>query len=192
MTEKPKILIVDDKKENLIALRQVLSEVDAEVIETTSGNEALAATLEHDFAVAILDVQMPGMSGYELAKHLRGVKKTQAIPIVFLTAHDMDDQYVFKGYEAGAVDHITKPFSPEILRRKVNAFLEMDRYRCELKAQLAELQRLQDVMLGREDRVQELKREVNELCRRAAEPARYPSQEEPPADPGTSSKKGLK
>ena len=77
MTERQKILIVDDRKENLVALRQVLREVDAEIVEATSGNEALAATLNHEFALAILDVQMPGMNGYELAEHLRGDKKTQ-------------------------------------------------------------------------------------------------------------------
>jgi CheY-like chemotaxis protein len=102
--EKQKILIVDDKKENLVVLRRVLEDVDAEVFEATNGNEALAATLDNQFAVAILDVMMPGMGGYELAKHLRGDEKTKVIPIVFLTASFADEQHMFEGYEAGGID----------------------------------------------------------------------------------------
>jgi PAS domain S-box-containing protein len=133
MTYRQKILIVDDKKENLIALRQVLREVDAEVIEAADGNEALAATLAHDFAVFLLDVQMPEMNGYELAEFLRGDKKTQVVPIVFLTAGFVDEKAIFKGYEAGAVDYIMKPYPPAVLRGKVKAFLEIANYRRELE-----------------------------------------------------------
>ena len=133
MAEKQKILIVDDKKENLIALRHVLSVMDVELVEATSGNQALAATFDHQFAVAILDVQMPGMSGYELAEHLRGDEKTKKIPILFLTAHHGDEQDIFKGYEAGGIDYLTKPYPPEVLRGKLKIFLEIDRYRRELE-----------------------------------------------------------
>jgi signal transduction histidine kinase/DNA-binding response OmpR family regulator len=129
VAERQKILIVDDRKDNLVALRQVLSDVDAEIVEATSGNQALAATLDHEFAVAILDVQMPGMSGYELAEHMRGDDKTNVIPIVFLTAAYADEQHVFRGYEAGAVDYLTKPYSPEVLRGKVSVFLQLANYR---------------------------------------------------------------
>ena len=142
MMLKQKILIVDDKKENLIALRHILREVDAEVIEASDGNEALAATLDHDFAVFLLDVQMPGMNGYELAEHLRGEKKTQVIPIVFLTAGYVDETAIFKGYEAGAVDYIMKPCPPAVLRGKVNAFLEIAGYRRELELSRNHLERL--------------------------------------------------
>ena len=138
MTEKQKILIVDDKKENLIALRHVLSGMDVELVEATSGNQALAATFDHQFAVAILDVQMPGMSGYELAEHLRGDEKTIKIPILFLTAHSGDEQDIFKGYEAGGIDYLTKPYSPEVLRGKLKIFLEIDRYRRGLEILVAE------------------------------------------------------
>ena len=139
---KQKILIVDDKKENLVALRQVLGDLDADVVEATTGNEALAATLEHDFAVAILDVMMPGMDGYELAEHLRGDKKTRIIPIVFLTASLPDERNMFKGYEAGAIDYITKPYLPEVLVSKVRVFLEMDRDKRELQRHRDELEAL--------------------------------------------------
>ena len=138
MKEKQKILIVDDKLENLIALRHVLSVMDVELVEATSGNQALAATFDHQFAVAILDVQMPGMSGYELAEHLRGDEKTINIPILFLTAHYGDEQDIFKGYEAGGIDYLTKPYSPEILRGKLKIFLEIDRYRRGLEILVAE------------------------------------------------------
>src|SRR5665647_2555672 len=138
ISEKQKILIVDDKKENLIALIHVLSDMNVEIIEATSGNQALAATFDHQFAVAILDVQMPGMSGYELAEHLRGDEKTINIPILFLTAHYGDEQDIFKGYEAGGIDYLTKPYSPEVLRGKLKIFLEIDRYRRGLEILVAE------------------------------------------------------
>ena len=133
VAEKQRILIVDDRASNLVALRLVLDGVDAEIVEAASGNQALAATLDQDFALAILDVQMPGMSGYELAEHLRGDDKTRRIPIVFLTAAYADEHHIFEGYEAGGIDYLTKPYAPEVLRGKVNVFLQLARYRCEVE-----------------------------------------------------------
>lgn len=133
MPMKQKILIVDDKRENLVALRRILKDVDAEVVEATSGNQALAATLNNHFAVAILDVMMPGMDGYELAEHLRDDDNTKVIPIVFVTASYYDELHMFKGYEAGGIDYIVKPFDPNVLLSKVKIFLELDRYREELR-----------------------------------------------------------
>ena len=133
MTERQKILIVDDREENLIALRKALAEVDAEIVEATSGNQALAATLDHDFAMAILDVQMPGMSGYELAEHLRSDSGTAVLPIVFVTASYADEQHMFRGYAAGGTDYIIKPIAPEVLLGKTRTFLEIDRYKRELE-----------------------------------------------------------
>ncbi len=132
MKDRQKILIVDDKKENLLALEKVLRTTDAEIIKATSGNDALKATLDHEFAVAILDVQMPGMDGYELAEHLRGEKKTRHLPIIFMSAVYSDDYYVFKGYEAGGVDYLVKPYNPKILLSKVKVFLQLDRQKTEL------------------------------------------------------------
>ena len=100
--ERQKILVVDDRAENLYALERVLADVDAEIVKATSGNAALAATLDNDFALAILDVEMPGMSGYELVELLRGDQKTQLMPIAFVTASYMDEQHMFKGYETFA------------------------------------------------------------------------------------------
>lgn len=133
MNHTPKILIVDDKKENLVVLHQVLRDVEAEVIEASSGNEALAATLDHNFALAILDVMMPGMSGFELAEHLHGDDATRRMPIIFLTAAYPDEQHLFSGYEAGGVDYIVKPYAPEVLLAKVRIFLELDNQRWKLQ-----------------------------------------------------------
>ena len=133
MTEKQAILIVDDRKENLVILRRVLRDVDAEIIEATNGNQALAATLDHEFAMAILDVMMPGMDGFELATHLRGDEKTRTIPLVFVTASSADEQKMFEGYDVGGIDYILKPYNPQILLGKVRIFLELDLQKRELR-----------------------------------------------------------
>jgi signal transduction histidine kinase len=135
-----KILIVDDKAENLFALRQILNQTRAEIIEAPNGNDALIASLNHEFAVAILDVQMPEMSGYELAECLRKDKKTRPLPLIFLSAVFSDEYHIFKGYEVGAVDFIAKPFDPRILIGKVNVFLELDRQRALLRNARDELE----------------------------------------------------
>lgn len=124
MNIKPKILIVDDRPENLKALRTVLQDLDIDLVEATNGNDALKATLYHDFALALLDVQMPEMDGYELASILREEEKTANLPFVFISAVYTDNLNVFKGYEKGAFSFITKPFQPEILINKVKFFIE--------------------------------------------------------------------
>jgi PAS domain S-box-containing protein len=137
-----KILIVDDKPENLFALEKILSETGAEVISATTGNQALTATLNHDFALAIVDVQMPEMDGYELAEILRNDKRTNHLPIVFLTAVYSDDYHIFKGYDLGAIDFITKPVDPRLLLSKVKVFLEIERQKRNRSEQLARMQEL--------------------------------------------------
>lgn len=126
---KQKILIVDDQPANLYALEKVLSDTNADVIKAQSGNEALIACLEHEFALAIVDVQMPVMDGYELAELLGGDRKTRLMPIIFLTAVYSDEQHVCKAYASGAVDFITKPYDPRVLLGKVRVFLELDEQR---------------------------------------------------------------
>ena len=132
-TPDPVILIVDDKKQNLFALDQTIKKVKAKVVQALSGDEALALTLKHDFALAILDVQMPGMDGYELADMLLGDPATSRIPIIFVTAAYSDEQHRYQGYEAGAVDYIVKPVDPAVLLGKVKVFLELARYRMGLE-----------------------------------------------------------
>jgi PAS domain S-box-containing protein len=132
--QRQKILIVDDKEANLFALEKILKEVDVDVIRSIDGQSALAQVLDHNFALILLDVRMPGMDGYEVAECLNGDSSTKAIPIIFVTAEYPDEAHMFKGYEVGAIDYILKPYSSKILLAKVNALLEMDRNRAELKA----------------------------------------------------------
>jgi len=122
--KKPKILIVDDKAENLLVLEAVLKDLDVELIKAESGDQALKEILRHDFALALLDIQMPGMDGFELADILRSYKKTANLPFIFISAVYTDNPNVFKGYEKGAFSFITKPFKPEILINKVKLFVE--------------------------------------------------------------------
>jgi CheY-like chemotaxis protein len=135
----PKVLIVDDRKENLVALRKVLQDVDAEIIDAISGNEALAATLDNNFALAILDVQMPEMDGYELSMLLRSDSRTSDIPIIFLTAASDEEEQIYKGYMSGGVDYIVKPYNPAMLISKVNVFLELHRKNLELAQKMEAL-----------------------------------------------------
>ena len=133
------ILIVDDMPNNLFALEKVLNTLDdVTVIKASSGQEALGLTLHYNFALAILDVQMPEMDGYELANYLLGDPSTCRIPIIFLTAAFADEQHSFKGYERGAVDYIVKPFNQTIFLSKVKVFLELARYRISLERTIEE------------------------------------------------------
>ena len=116
--------MVDDRKENLIALERLLKEIEVDLYTATSGNEALRLTLHHDFALALLDIQMPEMDGYELAGLLRQDEKTSRMPFIFISAIYTDHINVFKGYEKGAFSYITKPFEPKILINKVKFFME--------------------------------------------------------------------
>ena len=125
MSSSPKILIVDDKPNNLISLEAILQDIDAELIRAEDGNSALRKTLKHDFALAILDVQMPGMDGYELAQLIHNRRQTSDLPIIFVSAIYSDDYHVFKGYESGCVDFITKPFDPKIMVNKVRIFTNL-------------------------------------------------------------------
>jgi two-component system, sensor histidine kinase and response regulator len=133
MEDKPKILVVDDRVENLIAIETVLRDMDVELIRATSGNEALKHTLHHQFALALIDIQMPEMDGYELAAILREEEKTSNIPFIFISGIYTDHINVFKGYERGAFSFIAKPFQPEMLINKVKFFIEIYHHEAILK-----------------------------------------------------------
>jgi PAS domain S-box-containing protein len=120
-----RILIVDDRPENLLALAAVLESVPAEIVTASSGEEALRRMLEGDYAVVLLDVQMPGMDGFEVAEYAKRLERTRYTPIIFLTARDADAENVARGYETGAVDFVVKPYEPAILRSKVAVFVEL-------------------------------------------------------------------
>ncbi|MAE70836.1 MAG: hypothetical protein CME06_10245 [Gemmatimonadetes bacterium] len=126
---RPKILIVDDEPRNLLAMSAILGDLDVEIVEATSGEQALSQALAHELALVLLDVRMPEMDGFETAGLLRGNPSTEAVPIIFVTATSRELRLEFKGYDAGAVDFIFKPVNETILRSKVTVFLEMDRRR---------------------------------------------------------------
>lgn len=135
-----KVLIVDDLPENLLALRSLIQSDDRTLFQASSADEALSLMLEHEFALAILDVKMPGMNGFELAELMRGTEKTRHIPIIFVSAVGRDMDYAFKGYESGAVDFLHKPLSPFEVRSKVSMFVELYRHRKALSQQLEVLE----------------------------------------------------
>lgn len=120
-----KLLIVDDLPENLLALEALIKREDRAVYKALSANEALSLLLQHEFAMAILDVQMPGMNGFELAELMRGTERTKNIPIVFVSAAGREMNYVFKGYESGAVDFLHKPLDIHAVKSKVNVFVDL-------------------------------------------------------------------
>ncbi|MDA0182936.1 SpoIIE family protein phosphatase [Solirubrobacter phytolaccae] len=122
----PAVLLVDDREENLIALRAVLEPLPCRLVSAMSGEEALKALLHQDFAVMLLDVQMPGMDGFETAELIKSRARTRTLPIIFVTAISKEQHHVFRGYSAGAVDYVFKPYDPGILRSKVAVFLELD------------------------------------------------------------------
>jgi diguanylate cyclase (GGDEF)-like protein/PAS domain S-box-containing protein len=132
-SQPPVVLMVDDRPENLDSLRAILDDCHATLLQATSGEEALGMLLEHDVSLVLLDVQMPRMDGYEVARLMRGNRKTRSVPIIFITAIMRDDQAVMRGYESGAIDYIAKPVDPQILRSKVSLFLELDRNRRRLQ-----------------------------------------------------------
>lgn len=125
MPDRAKILLVDDRDENLIALEAILSSLDLVPVRARSGEEALKALLSTEFALILLDVRMPGMDGFETAAHIKRRERTRNIPIIFLTVVDSAPDYAFRGYAAGAVDYLTKPFDPWVLRAKVAVFVEL-------------------------------------------------------------------
>ncbi|MFC4591633.1 response regulator [Sphaerisporangium corydalis] len=125
MPDRARILLVDDREENLIALEAILSSLDVVAVRARSGEEALKALLGIEFALILLDVRMPGMDGFETAAHIKRRERTRNIPIIFLTVVDSAPDYAFRGYAAGAVDYLTKPFDPWVLRAKVSVFVEL-------------------------------------------------------------------
>ena len=125
LAARVEILLVDDRPENLLALEAILEPLGHTLVRAQSGEEALRAVLKHDFACILLDVQMPGMNGFEVARIVKSRERTRHIPIIFLTAISKEDEYVFTGYSVGAVDYLFKPFQPEILRSKVAALVDL-------------------------------------------------------------------
>ncbi|WP_338802063.1 hybrid sensor histidine kinase/response regulator [Pseudomonas sp. RSB 5.4] len=135
-----KLLIVDDLPENLLALEALIKREDRTVYKALSADEALSLLLQHEFAMAILDVQMPGMNGFELAELMRGTEKTKNIPIIFVSAAGRELNYAFKGYESGAVDFLHKPLDIHAVKSKVNVFVDLYRQSKAMKQQVEALE----------------------------------------------------
>jgi CheY-like chemotaxis protein len=122
---RAKILLVDDRAENLLALEAILSSLEQDLIAVRSGEAAVQAAEGDEFAVILLDVLMPGMDGFETATRIKERGRTRNVPIIFLTAAGIEPEFTFRGYAAGAVDYISKPFDPWVLRAKVSVFVDL-------------------------------------------------------------------
>jgi signal transduction histidine kinase len=150
-TDEANLLIVDDLPENLLALDAILRGPGIRVHQAESAEQALELLLQHEFALAILDVQMPGMDGFQLAELMRGTERTKHIPIVFVSAAGRELNYAFKGYESGAVDFMHKPLDTHAVRSKVSVFVDLYRNRKRMAHQLEQLEhsrREQEVLLN--------------------------------------------
>jgi len=158
------ILLVDDEPSNLTALESILDSADYNLTKVQSGPEALMALLTGDFALLVLDIEMPGMNGWELAQLIKERKKSQHIPIIFLTAHYAEDEHIIQGYTAGAVDYLTKPVNPAILRSKVGVFVDLCR-----KAALEETNRSLQKEIAERQQAEEALQEKTVALENAAE-----------------------
>lgn len=139
---KPTVLLVDDKKENLFALETLLEELDLNIVKTTSGYDALKIALNQEIATVLLDVQMPEIDGYEVARMLKENNKTRSIPVIFVTAINQEPEHVVIGYESGAVDYLFKPLNASVTRAKVNAFIRLYLQKKELEEKNEQLENL--------------------------------------------------
>ena len=157
MTSEPiKFLLVDDVSDNLFALEAIIRRKGLEVLVARSGSDALELLLVHDVSLALLDVQMPEMDGFELAEVMRGVERTKHVPIIFVTAGTRDPQRVFKGYESGAVDFLFKPIDPHILKSKVNVFFDLAHQRREASQIHEEMLAMNEALMLGSQRQREL------------------------------------
>src|SRR5438445_13702130 len=154
------ILLVDDRPENLLALEGILEPLGQNLLYAHSGEDALRELLLHDVAVILLDVQMPELDGFETASLIKQRERTRHIPIIFVTAISKDEEQVFRGYSAGAVDYVFKPFSTEVLRSKVAVFIELHEKNAQLRRQAERL---------KQQELAELRRESEERYRFLAE-----------------------
>ena len=125
MARQARILLVDDRPENLVALEAILSSLNQILVPVRSGEQAVQAMLADEYAVVLLDIMMPGMDGFETARQIKRHAKSRDVPIIFLTAATMQPEQAFRGYAAGAVDYLAKPFDPWVLKSKVQVFVDL-------------------------------------------------------------------
>src|SRR5690349_10886825 len=170
-TQKVKILLVDDRPANLFTLEAILEDLGQNLVKASSGKEGLHHLLKDDFAVILLDVKMPDMDGFETAALIRERERSRHTPILFVTAHK-DDEHVFRGYYAGAVDFLYKPINAEVLRSKVSVFVELSRksellkqHMAMLESRNAELERLFQERQKADDEIRRLNAELEQRVR---------------------------
>ena len=154
--DRVNVLLVDDRPENLLALEAILNSPSYNLVQANSGTEALRCLLNQDFAVILLDVQMPGMDGFETATLIRSRDRSRSTPIIFITAFSSNDTHVFKGYSLGAVDYLFKPVKPEILTSKVQVFVELFQKTVEVKQQATQLAAVNTELSKSEERFRTL------------------------------------
>ena len=170
--QRSKLLLVDDRRENLIALAAVLEPLGQELVLARSGAEALKHLLTDDFAAILLDVQMPDMDGFETATLIKQRERSRYIPILFITAISKDEKYVFRGYQTGAVDYLSKPIDSDMLRSKVRVFIELAEQRRKIQEQAEELRRAElreAELLREEEERQRERRHLEEVARRESQ-----------------------
>lgn len=155
-SDRVNVLLVDDRPENLMALEAILNKPSYNLVKANSGAEALRCLLNEDFAVILLDVQMPGMDGFETATLIRSRDRSRSTPIIFITAFSSNDTHVFKGYSLGAVDYLFKPLEPEILTSKVQVFVELFQKTAEVKRQATQLAAVNHELTKSEERFRTL------------------------------------
>jgi DNA-binding response OmpR family regulator len=160
LNQDVKILIVDDETRNLDALEVMLEPTGCSLVRASSADEALLAMLRHEFAAMILDIRMPGISGIELANLVKQRRRTQNVPILFLTAHLVEDEDILRGYGVGAVDYLSKPVKADILRSKINVFIELYRKTRALALLNEELQRQIDARQKAQEALQQINQEL--------------------------------
>jgi two-component system sensor histidine kinase/response regulator len=168
------ILMVDDSPDKLLAMESVLEGLGQNLVKVPSGEEALRALLRQDFALILLDVNMPGMDGFETAQMIRKRQSLEHIPIIFVTALSTTDADVFKGYQFGAVDYILTPFVPEILKTKVGVFIELWKQRRELQTRAEALKQLNESLEARAQQLSAVNRELESFCYTIAHDLRAP------------------
>jgi len=171
MPDKTKIniLAVDDRPENLLTIETILDNSEINLVKANSGNEALGLMFDYDFALVLMDVQMPGMDGFETAELMRGSEKTRHIPIIFVTAINKEKKHIFRGYDTGAVDYLFKPIEPEIFQSKINVFIDLYKQRNALEELTLKLENTISQLISSREKLRQSEEKYRDIFENANE-----------------------